>query len=216
MQLILRAGVSWCICARQAVFLDLTHDRYFCLPEALDRIFQGWVDGKTLDPAACAALMAAGVAEAGSGGLPVAARHSSPTRDLASGTRGRSVRDVVAAIAGQLFARRRLKRRCLASIVANDLAARAARPHDSRDETVLRRIAGAFVMSAMLLRAADQCLPRAIAAGRLCQSLGQDSALIFGVRLNPFAAHSWVQSGDAVVVGDLEQVRLYTPILVVR
>lgn len=216
MSLILRAGVSWCICARQAVFLDLTRDRYFCLPDALDRIFRGWVAGEAIDPIARDALIAAGVAEPGSGALPLAARHSAATRDLAVGVRGRSIRDVLTAMAGQAFARRRLKRRSLASIVANDLEPRAGRPEKAQDETVLRRIAGAFVTSGMLLRAADQCLPRAIAARRLCRSQGQDVALIFGVRLNPFAAHSWVQSGNAVVVGDLEQVRLYTPILVVR
>lgn len=216
MSLILRAGVSWCVCARQAAFLDLTGDRYFCLPEALDAIFQRWVAGEAIDPAARDALVAAGVAEPGSGSLPVAARHPAAMRDLAVGMRGRSIRDALVAVAGQLTARRRLKRRSLASIVADDIASRAARPEGARDETVLRRVAGAFVTSGMLLRAADQCLPRAIAAGRLCRRHGQEAALIFGVRLHPFAAHSWIQSGDAVVVGDLEQVRLYTPILVVR
>ncbi|WCM26347.1 lasso peptide biosynthesis B2 protein [Sphingomonas sp. QA11] len=216
MSIILRAGVSWCICARQAVFLDLTRDRYFCLPEALDDIFQRWVAGEAIDATARDALIAAGVAESGSGSLPMAARHAAAMRDLALGMRARSIRDVLAAIAGQLLARHRLKRRSLASIVTNGMALRTGRAGDVRDETVLRKVAGAFVTSGMLLRAADQCLPRAIAAGRLCRRHGQEVALIFGVRLNPFAAHSWVQSGDAVVVGDLEQVRLYTPILVVQ
>jgi hypothetical protein len=216
MSLTLRAGLSWCICARRAVFLDLSGDRYFCLPESLDQVFQRWVAGETIEQAAQDALIAAGVAELGDGGLPIASSHAVAIRDFAVGTRARSLRDTVAAIAGQLIARRRLKRLTLASIVANHLASRTDGPGRPRDETVLRRIAGAFVASGTLLRAADQCLPRAIAARRLCRSRGQDVALIFGVRLNPFAAHSWVQAGDAVVVGDLEQVRLYTPILVVR
>jgi len=215
MSLALRAGVSWCICARQAVFLDLDRDRYFCLPETLDGIFQRWAAGEAIDPAARDALIAAGVAEPGGGKLPAAPAYPTPTRDLATGVQGRSFWNTLAAVAGQLRARRSLKRRSLARIVG-DTSSGDGDAATTRDEAVLRRIAGAFVASGMILRAADQCLPRAIAAARLCRAQRQDVALILGVRLNPFAAHSWVQSGDAVVVGDLEQVRLYTPILVVR
>jgi hypothetical protein len=37
---------------------------------------------------------------------------------------------------------------------------------------------------------------------------------IFGVKLEPFAAHCWVQSGDTVLNDTVEVVRQYTPILV--
>ncbi|MDT8760539.1 lasso peptide biosynthesis B2 protein [Sphingomonas psychrotolerans] len=215
MSLTLRAGVSWCICARQAVFLDLGRDRYFCLPEALDEAFQRWVAGGTIDPAARGALVAAGVAEPGPGEISAAAAYPAATRDLAAGARRGPIAKTLAAVSGQLRARRRLKRRPLARIVS-ELASGTVDAGPKVDEAVLRSIANAFVSSGLLLRAADQCLPRAIAAAELCRRHGQAVALIFGVRLNPFAAHSWVQAGDAVVVGDLEQVRLYTPILVVR
>jgi hypothetical protein len=33
---------------------------------------------------------------------------------------------------------------------------------------------------------------------------------------HPFAAHCWVQLGDAVLIGGYEQARLYTPILVIE
>jgi hypothetical protein len=36
-----------------------------------------------------------------------------------------------------------------------------------------------------------------------------------GVKVNPWAAHSWVQSGEYVLDGTPEQVRFFTPILVV-
>jgi len=36
--------------------------------------------------------------------------------------------------------------------------------------------------------------------------------LVFGVRANPFRAHAWVQLEDKVLIGDYEQVRLFTPI----
>lgn len=213
MSLTLRTGISWCICARQAVFLDLEGDRYFCLPETVDAIFRRWADGGAIDPAGRGALIAAGVAEPGTGSPPAAACYPAAARDLANGTQDRSIPITLAAIVGQLRAQRRLKRESLADILT-DLAPLGRA--DPGDDALLGRIAGAFATSGMHLRAADQCLPRAIAAARICRRRGQQVALILGVRLNPFAAHSWVQSGGAVVVGDFEQVRLYTPILVVQ
>ncbi|UYY57175.1 lasso peptide biosynthesis B2 protein [Sphingomonas sp. S2-65] len=216
MSIVLRSGLSWCTPAGQTVFLDLTRDRYFCLSETPDALFRRWAAGEALAPPEQAMLVANGVAEMGEGDPPAPAEHVPATRDhaVSNGSR-RSVPEVTAAIIGQLGARRWLRRLPLSTVVAR-LAQTPGVEVGARDETCLRKIAGAFVASAMVVRAADQCLPRAIAAQRLCRRQGQDAALIFGVRLDPFAAHSWVQAGDAVVVGDLEQVRLYTPILVVR
>jgi hypothetical protein len=215
MSLSLRFGLSWCICAGQAVFLDLTRNRYFCLPEASDGLFRRWAAGETLAPDELTLLATCGVVEAGQGG-PAPAAHPLPaTRDHAlDGAGGGRITDVMAAITGQLRAQCWLKLRPMARIAARLATERAGSTARAPDEARQRQVAGAFVTSAMLLRAADQCLPRAIAARRLCQRHGQEAALVFGVRLNPFAAHSWVQCGDAVIVGDLENVRLYTPILV--
>ncbi|MFS2108753.1 lasso peptide biosynthesis B2 protein [Sphingomonas sp. Sphisp140] len=214
MPLTLRPGLSWCICAGQAVFLDLTSNRYFCLPEIPDGLFRRWAAGEPLPPDVLAPLIDCGLLETGDGGRKAATTHPAATRDFAlDNRRSSSTTDVVAAIAGQLRAGCWLKLRSMASIAAR-LAGERPATGDARNEARLRKVAGAFVTSAMLLRASDQCLPRAIAARRLCQRHGQAAALVFGVRLNPFAAHSWVQCDDAVVVGDLEHVRLYTPILV--
>lgn len=217
MSLVLRSGLSWCICTHQAVFLDLPRDRYFCLPETLDGAFRRWAAGELIDPADHELLTGCGVLGPGDGGCTMPVCHPPAIHDLAIDCASRgSIRDVLAAIVGQIRARWWLKRRPLAGIVSRLTTKPPNASSRAQGETRLRQIAAAFATSAMLLRAADQCLPRAIAAWRLCRRHGQDVALIFGVRLNPFAAHSWVQSGDAVIVGDLEQVRLYTPILVIR
>jgi Transglutaminase-like superfamily len=215
MSLRLRPGLSWCRCADRAVFVDLEHDRYFCLPEAADACFRRWADGAVPDPDDEALLLGCSVAEAGNCSSPQAAPRLTATRDHAlAGTHRPRLADMAAAVAGQLLARWWLRRRPIAGIAAHLARQGANRSGRVPDEVLQRRIAGAFVASALLLRATDQCLPRAIAAWRLCRRHGQQAALVLGVRLDPFAAHSWVQCGDAVIVGDLEQVRLYTPILV--
>lgn len=211
----LRADTSWCRCNGQAVFLDLAHDRYFRLTDALDQSFQRWSAGEPITAAELEQLVESGVLARGEGGAMAATIHPPARRDLAHARPHRqTLADIASAVALQLRARYALARMPLARIVAGLEAhheGRGGRP----DEARLRRVAGAFVASAALLRAHDQCLPRAIAARRLCNRLGQAAALVFGVRIDPFAAHSWVQSGDAVIVGDLETVRLYTPILAI-
>jgi len=211
----LRSGLSWCDCAGQAVFLDLPRNRYFCLPEEADGIFRNWAAGEALGDAQHKLLLRCDVLETGEGPRVSATSHRVATRDHAQASgRCSSAADVVAAVTGQLRARWWLKLRPMATIAARLARERAGAGGRIPDEASQRRVAHAFSASAMLLRAADQCLPRAIAARRLCQLHGQDAAIVFGVRLNPFAAHSWVQCGDAVIVGDLDHVRLYTPILV--
>ncbi len=215
MSLTLRPGLSWCLCAGRAVFMDLASNRYFCLPEKTDGLFRRWAAGEMLVPDELAPLLGCGVIMTGEGGRKVATTHPAAAQDYALGNahRGAAI-DVVAAVTGQLRARCWLKLRPMASIAARLASECPSAAVDAQDEARQRRVAGAFVTSAMLLRADDQCLPRAIAARRLCQRHGQEAALVFGVRLEPFAAHSWVQCGDAVIVGELENVRLYTPILV--
>lgn len=215
MPLVLRPGLSWCLCAEQVVFLDLARDRYLCLPEALGDDFRHWASGEALGPAEQEALIAAGLLEPGDGEPVAATRYQPARRDLAIERKDiANPFDVLIATAGQLRARRWLRRQPILDIAASFAQHRATHQGKPDDETRLHKIARAFLISAALVRAADQCLPRAIAAYRLCLQHGIDAALIFGVRLHPFAAHSWVQVGDAVVVGDLEQVRLYAPILV--
>jgi hypothetical protein len=217
MSLRLRAGLSWCLCGGRSVFLDLARDRYFCLPHASDAAFQAWAAGEALSGSALDGLVAHGVLANGEGAGRGPTACSPALRDLAEERPVRAgIRDVIAAAACQLRARASLTRTPVAVLLARLAASRSAKAHDRQpNEARAREVACAFRDVAMGLRAENQCLPRAIAARWMCDWREFDAALMFGVRLDPFAAHSWVQAGDAVIVGDLEQVRLFTPILVV-
>lgn len=217
MKLVLRSGLSWCICAEQAVVADLARDRYLCLPANLDRAFQRWAAGSDIGADAEQALVEAGILEPGDGARGVCAWYQPPRHDHpAEAARTGQWRSTLSAVIGQLRARFWLRHRTMADIVARLARERRWPPRKSQSEKRARQLVAAFGTSSTLLRAADQCLPRAIAAWRLCRRGGIDAALILGVRLDPFAAHSWVQAGDAVLVGDYERARLYTPILVLR
>lgn len=216
MSLRLRAGLSWCTWGDRAVFLNLARDRYFVLPDLADSAFRAWAAGAAIPESALDQLVAAGVLVAGEGADRGPASFPPALRDLAGDVPCRSrLVDIASAAAGQLRARHSLRRTPVA-ILLGRIAEREGRGSArATEETGLHRVACAFASLTIVLSADDQCLPRALAARRMCDRRGLAAALVLGVRLDPFAAHSWVQAEDAVVVGDLEQVRLFTPILVV-
>jgi hypothetical protein len=124
--------------------------------------------------------------------------------------------DIARAVAAQRRAQAEIRHGRLADLVRTAARDRAlSAPEGSNADAAARRVAAAFESAALILRKADQCLPRALAARTLGQRLGIRATVVFGVRLDPFAAHCWAQWHDAVIVGDLEEVRLFMPILVV-
>jgi hypothetical protein len=76
-------------------------------------------------------------------------------------------------------------------------------------------LAAAFNQARRSVPLAPRCLMDALA---LLDFLGSRQAfpgLVFGVRLNPFGAHCWVQSGDTVLNDRVDHTGLHTPILAV-
>lgn len=78
----------------------------------------------------------------------------------------------------------------------------------------LEQAASLFKLGSLLATPLDHCLPRSVWAAHCLLDRGILPDLIFGVRLNPFSAHCWVQCGETVMNDRLDDVRNYTPILV--
>jgi hypothetical protein len=76
------------------------------------------------------------------------------------------------------------------------------------------QIAGAFAWSNRLFSSNERCLQRSLGVIWLLLANGIEANLVFGVRLNPFLAHSWVQTPAQLVTDDYEHVRTFAPILV--
>lgn len=62
----------------------------------------------------------------------------------------------------------------------------------------------------------DACLPASLALARGLSRAGGHYELIVGVKINPFAAHCWLEAESAVLNDDLETIRQFTPIRIVR
>lgn len=215
----LRDGLFWCRCADRTLFLDIERDRYFCLSAETAEAFHRWGARETLDEAALERLARCGILVPGK--IDAERRRirvPSPCHDFGQD----HVQNVKARVPDMLwaaFAQRRaritLRRKPLREILAVLRQRRQSSVSAEPDATESRRIGAAFSAIARLVRSADQCLPLALAAWELCDRRAINAALVFGVRVDPFAAHCWVQVADAVIVGDLEQVRMFTPILAV-
>jgi len=111
-----------------------------------------------------------------------------------------------------------LKRRCLAEIATT---VRRLRPRETSveaetDPDHLRAAVAAYLrLRPLLFTAHDRCLHDSLTLVRFLATKRLFPRWVIGVRARPFAAHSWVQSGPAVLNDVHEHARDYTPILVV-
>lgn len=214
-----RDGLSWCVCGDQIVFLDLASDRYFRLRAADDQAFQQWARSGGANGSRYARLIETGIiAPCGDNDIPPdMARIAPPSVDLGEQCTQRAhVIDIGRALVAQRKAASAVRQGRLMAVISEIKTGPHAVTVSVRDaDLATGRIAAAFASMPLSFRKAGQCLPRALAAYALSRRAGVSPTLVFGVRLQPFAAHCWVQFGPNVIVGDLEQARMFVPILAV-
>ena len=218
----LREGVHWCDCDGRAIFLDVNADRYFCLPSAANEAFirLAQEQHRPEDGAALKMLGSRGVLVESSGidALRAPPSIDAPTHDLALEPGDpASLALMVKALVTEAVASRLLRTHSFADTLAT-IQASAGKDKLSwgSERKAARSIAKAEQAIAFVSTLRDRCLVRALSVRWLCAKRGISSKLVFGVIAHPFSAHCWVQTGGAVLVGDYEQARLYTPILVLE
>lgn len=222
MPLRLRDNLHWCESAGRIIFLDVAADRYFCLPSQAKPAFLALAAGKAEpeDAARLSMLTQRGLlVESRSPELfqqPALVDH--PSRDFLGYPVPRSSAvPILRALAWEHRAVWQLRTRPFSEVMAlarRRGAKRREAPGDSG--ATIRSIAAAADTIAFVTRSHNRCLVRGLGLHAACRARGIRAKLVFGVIAHPFAAHCWVQLGDAVLVGGYEQARLYTPILVIE
>ena len=217
----LKPGLSFCHVAGRLIFLDLGADRYFCLSAEAERSLARAIAEAPAEPEDAAILAGLqhqgmlrtgtaepllrpcpGVCEARSSMLDA---HPIPVPPLGTFLAGMAL----------LRAPLRLRLFGLSAAIAR-LQIKKARLRPARFERErLARSGGAFARLRALATSHDQCLPRSLAVAEQLFTAGVRADLILAVKLQPFAAHAWVQWGDIVVNDRVDAVRDFTPILVV-
>jgi hypothetical protein len=214
----LRSGVSFCEVGDRLIFLDVRADRYFGLGVSAEVAFRRAMAELPVDKddPRTAGLLESGIlvdcAPFAPRACPAPAAASESLLDL---DRPRvPIQSLFGACCGLARARFALRWTGLASALDWVRAPREREPAVTGAFDRLLEVAAAFDQSARLMRSHDQCLARSIAIMHRLASLGAAAQLVIGVRLRPFAAHCWVQQGALLISDRVDQVRSYTPILV--
>ena len=214
----LRPGHSFCIIDGAALFLDLPGDRYFRLPANANAAFIALVAGERPESDDLRKLDATGVIEASpdSVRLMPASCVAPARRSEAIDSGDFRLADVARALWMQRRAERRLAARPLHEVLGD--CARLRRSSASAEigpDSPAGRVLRAFEFARLLRSPANRCLPRSIAVALCLARKGIAVDVVLGVKLGPFAAHCWAQSGDVVLNDTVEEVARFTPILVV-
>jgi len=220
------ANMSFCLTGGRAVFLDTRQNRYFRLgsqPEATFRalVARGGEPDLDVGPLVRLGVLQA-VADEGCRLNPAAA--PAPTRSLVEDGRAVAPPDAgltLEVVSAVVMSWASLKCLSLASVVERHRAMRQRRRIPDRGAQPRSRAGDIFSISASFNRTRrivpidTVCLLDSLALHRVLVHRGQCPLLVIGVRLNPFAAHCWVQTDDIVLNDAVERATTYTPILVI-
>lgn len=105
--------------------------------------------------------------------------------------------------------RRALRTRPIADVVARAAGAQGEIDSDATDASLVAR---RFAAARHAVPIARNCLPDSLALIARLARCNIPSTLVFGVKLDPFAAHCWVQSGHLLLTDRLEEVERFTPV----
>lgn len=124
---------------------------------------------------------------------------------------GSTLADMFGIWRSTLQARSELRRRPIARILAELDQSEAARrePVTTSNPALL---AMRFAAARRLTPSAMNCLTDSLALLRWLAAHGSGATLVFGVKLDPFAAHCWAQTDELLLNDHAERVARFTPV----
>lgn len=183
------SGLSFGRIGERTVFMDLTADLYFMAePDEERQLFANSAEATNF-PASTASI--------------VEEDQRAPP----------ALRDLVLVLQLMLRARRALLTRPIASAVASAAGKAKAAAFESSN---IPALAQRFLSVRRLIPAAPKCLPDSLALVGWLGRHGLPSTLVFGVKLDPFAAHCWVQSSTLLLSDRLEEIERFTPVRIIE
>ena len=221
MGFVLRDGVSFCETGGRFIFLDIARDRYSSLAREAERSFRRLTSGEPLSQDDHAVLFGL----VGSELLCLAPDAARPQPCSTPPTPDRSLVDEDYPVGPTVLSHALWRLTCSATALHLKSLRRVLAQLERRRAWLgreaeapagcLAEVAAGFKSIALIAAPLDQCLPRSIAAAHALLDRNIRADLVIGVRVQPFGAHCWVQHGSTLVNETVDQVRNFTPILVV-
>jgi len=221
MTLVLHDKIFGCVSNGRCALLDLETSTYLCVPDRLELPVQKLLSGASVDAndeANLQELVIEGILVQTHGAqtnvrpnIELPQRHitldNAPSDQLA--VLSAFTYQIAAAAALTLYPLQRLVEKHKARIQRIP-----TRPVETNLAT-LRKFAKAFNTSERLLPSNNKCLRRSLAMATYLAHQGIAANLVIAVKMRPFAAHAWTQVGGVVVNDHIDNVRPFTPILMV-
>lgn len=212
----LAAGVGFCEVDGELVFLDLRRDKYVALRGNDRAAFERLQAARPNSSDDMTRLVRTGLIARCDGAeklLPTAI--DVPAVDLATREHaGFSSIMACSAAAALRRARRAMQPQNIATVLAASARAKQVAGFGSSEEA-LTLVAARYVACRWAIPVEPRCLIDALALDDILLRRGLVATLVFGVRLNPFAAHCWLQSSERILTGTAAEARNFTPIMVV-
>lgn len=224
MQYRMRDHLSACVIGDHVVFLDIDADRYFRLPEDLERAFVAYAKAQDCESAASMLLANNILAPAAAGGDAVTVDVDAPLRsalELAEPAAGHEITVIPEVMAALWTCRRALRTERFRDVLERTARSREQRclsspgASDPATERELLLAANLFLRARPYVPIAPCCLPDSLALTRFLARRGLHSHIVFGVTCEPFSAHCWVQAGDIALNETVGYARAHTVIRVI-
>lgn len=206
--------LSFGLVDRAPVFMDIAEDRYFRLGPDQERAFLASLkklEGR-FDPITHGLVRGSGPEEWEIEPVPI------PPPPKSSLPVGRALGnpnlfEVIAAAKLLLAVGRALRSRSIADILGSVVRPKFNESRAARDP-IARAIA--FRSARRLVPLRGNCLADSLALMRWLTAKGDGGTLVFGVKLDPFAAHCWVQCQDVLLNDRPERVERFAPIRIIE
>jgi Transglutaminase-like superfamily len=202
--------LSFGIVGTRPVFMDERDDSYFVLSASHEAEFLDWLQRKS--PVAVSSSLEAALGLAADKRMPERASCPGASHSLLDELpvhTGPAAIDLVRAAVAIRSVRRMLRRHAIQAVLRSVFQA----PFDARP-TSPQIAAGAarFAAARRYIPSRPSCLVDSLALVRFLGPLAAGTSLVFGVKLEPFAAHCWVQVGSLLLNDRADEVERFEPV----
>ena len=228
---VLREDLSFCDAGGRLVFLDIASDRYLRLPPALEATLVAYLSAEppaALDLTELVERKILVDRPSGSRSNSTPSTEAPRRSAMENPFHVRPVRmsEVFEIFAIVLHTRLKLKRRPFREVLdiladgklspTNCIQTSQASPtHEHEHEHRIIDAAAVFRRIRLYVPVGMRCLVDSVAMARFLRRRSLHAHVVFGVAVDPFSAHCWVQAGDLVLNDTLGNVTSHIPIRVV-
>ncbi|WDS34746.1 lasso peptide biosynthesis B2 protein [Pseudoxanthomonas sp.] len=224
MRYILSQDITFGEIGGHMVFLDLAKDRYFRLESSIENSLRPYLKNGGPLPFDLSDLIASGILIEDHDTAPASLPSiSKPCRSAfenhPSTDDGLAPSHIIETMLVVLRMHWKLRHQKIRPIIENEVAYRRKNSKPRRLQPPLDastvQASRQFLKARRYVPIEPRCLLDSLSLLHFLSRRGLPASIIFGVTLEPFSAHCWVQSGDALLNETLGTANAHTPIRVV-